>query len=102
MPDVASWEHRTTAVVPAAIWAETWYSLTSWRGFLQSVPGCLAVRLAARPLEGDEIEVHVDTLFEHREQLEAWMEGPFLPRRVFADLSEPGTVIDDRVLQGFA
>lgn len=100
MPEVTSWEHRTTAVVGSGTWEEAWHSLVSWRGYLQSLPGFLAMRLAVRGLEGGDVEVHVDTLWEHREHLERWLQGPFLPRRIFAELTSAGRVTTDVVLQG--
>lgn len=101
MPDIAAWEHRTVARVPADGWQEAWYSLVSWRGYLQSLPGSLAVRLAARRLPSGDVEVHVATLWEHRAQLARWLEGPFLPRRIFAELSGGGEVVDEAVLESF-
>ncbi len=99
MPTIAAWEHRTVARVPPDGWEEAWYSLASWRGFLQSVPGQLAVRVSVRDVESGEIEVHVSTLWEHQAQLTGWLDGPFLPRRVFEELATDAEIVDEALLR---
>ncbi len=102
MPYVAGWQHRTIARIPMEGWEEAWFSFMSWRGYLQDIPGWMATRLGARELDTGEVEVHVDTLWEHQAQLARWMDGPFLPRRVIADLSTDGLVVHESVLEMFS
>jgi heme-degrading monooxygenase HmoA len=75
MAHIVSYSHITLATVPSEVWDECWFTLQSWKGYLQSFPGYLGMHLAARALEDGDVRVHSATVWEHPEQLEAWRES---------------------------
>lgn len=99
MPDIAQMAHETVARVPASCWDQAWHSIASWRGYLQSVPGVLAVRVAARRMANDDVSVTVTTVWEHVEMMDEWLDSPWIPRRIFEQLDQPATVLRDEVLE---
>lgn len=99
MPFVSAYHHVTVVEVPRGSWEELMYSLSAWKGFLQPFPGFFAVRLAARALPEGTVRVHVTTIWEFEEQLRSWLRGDSTPRTIVEGLSQPGTVVDEQVLE---
>ncbi len=72
MAYTAAYSHITLGSVPAEIKDEVWLSFESWVGFLQSFPGLMDVRMAARELPNGDIRFLINTRWEYPEQLQAW------------------------------
>lgn len=89
MAHVSAYSQMTTATVPRGVWDESWFSLASWKGYLQSLPGCLGIRLAARTLESRDVRLHVTTLWEHPEERQAWLESAWSAEHLLRNLDQP-------------
>ena len=75
MANVSSYSHVTTGTIPRDAWDEVWFAVESWKGYLQSFPGLLTVRISARALKNGDIRFYSATVWEYPEQLEAWRES---------------------------
>ncbi|MDQ6737674.1 MAG: hypothetical protein M3Z30_08240 [Gemmatimonadota bacterium] len=89
MAHVSAYSQVTTGTVPRAVWDESWFSIASWKGYLQSIPGCLGIHLAARRLESGDARIHVTTLWQHDEQRQAWVESDWAAERLLRSLDRP-------------
>ena len=94
MAQVDSYAHITIASLPKETWDEAWFTLQSWKGYLQSFPGFLAVRFAARLLDNGDIRFHVSTIWEYPEQLEEWLGSEWGAEHILQALEQPAYDID--------
>lgn len=101
MPEIPHYSHMTVADVPEKAWPQAMMSFLSWGGYLQALPGYLAMRFGAVRREDEHVRIYVTTNWEYREQLAEWVSGPWTPRRILSDLSEPGEVVMEEVFEDF-
>jgi len=73
---VDSYSRITSGTIPAEVWDEVWFSLASWKGYLQSVPGFRGLRFAARALNDGNVSFYLTTSWSYPEQLEEWHGSP--------------------------
>lgn len=102
MAHVVSYSHFTTATLTRESFDEAWFAIQSWKGYLQSFPGYLGVRLAARPLEDGNIHFHVATDWEHVEQLEEWLHSHWSASALLKSLRHPATNVVEENYEIFA
>lgn len=94
MAYVVSYSHTTSGTLPSESWASAWFTLSSWKGFLQSFPGFQQQRLSIRPLESGAIRFIVVTVWDEREQLEEWISSDWSSESLLASLDPPATDVD--------
>ena len=102
MGHIVSYSHVTTATVPADTWDEAWFSLSSWKGYLQSFPGYKGMRLAARPLENGDVRVHCATIWEYPEQLEEWRKSDWSAEAILSSLRTPAYDVIEETFEDFS
>jgi hypothetical protein len=102
MAYVNSYSHVTAGSVPAARWEEAWDTAASWKGYLQSLPGLLAVRISARPLDDGDVRVRLEAVWEHREQLEEWAACPYAGTALLAGLDTPAHDVTEEVFENLS
>jgi len=102
MAYVSSYSHVTSGSVAAAGWEEAWDTAASWKGYLQSFPGLLAVRISARPLDDGGVRVRLETVWEHRGQLEEWAGSPYAGTALLAGLDLPASEITDEIFENLS
>lgn len=102
MAHIDSYSHVTTATIPRDVWDECWFALQSWKGYLQSFPGFLSMRLAARPLENGDVRVHSATVWEYPEQLEAWRDSDWSAESILTTLSQPAYDVVEETYEDFS
>lgn len=102
MSHVVSYSHVTTATIPAESWDETWFGLSSWKGYLQSFPGFKGIHVGARELENGDIRVHTVTVWEYPEQLEEWRGSRWSAEALFSGLRTPGYDIVEETYEDFS
>ena len=102
MGHVVAYSHLTTATIAADVWDEAWFSLSSWKGYLQSFPGLHHTRMSARALDNGDVRVHIATVWEYPEQLEEWRESDWSAENLLRNLSRPATDIREETLEDFA
>ncbi len=88
MASVSSYSHITVSTIHKETWDEAWFSIMSWKGYLQSFPGFLQVRLAAREMENQDIRFHVVTVWEYVEQLEEWVKSKWSAESLLKSLPQ--------------
>ncbi|MDQ6766021.1 MAG: hypothetical protein M3Z22_07980 [Verrucomicrobiota bacterium] len=89
MAHVISYSHITTASIPNEVWDEAWFTIQSWKGFLQSFPGILAIRPAARALDDGDIRFQIHLVWEHPEQMEVWLKSQWASDVLLTSLNPP-------------
>ncbi len=89
MAYVEAYSHITIASIPADIKDQVWLSLESWKGYLQSFPGLMAIHVAARELPNGDIRFHVETRWQYPEQLEEWNASPWAAEKLFMAFPKP-------------
>ena len=99
MAYVSSYSLVTGGSVPRADWEEAWDTAASWKGYLQSFPGLLSARNSARPLDGGDVRVRLETVWEHREQLEEWAACPYTGTKLLAGLDTPAYDVTDEIFE---
>ena len=99
MAYVSSYSLVTAGSVPKSRWEEAWDTAASWKGYLQSFPGLLSVRISARELEDGDVRVKLETIWEHREQLEEWAACPYAATKLLAGLDTPAYDVTDEVFE---
>ena len=102
MAQIVAYSHNTTLSIPAEAWDEAWFTLMSWKGYLQSFPGFLELRLAGRALDNGDVRLHTATLWDYPEQLEAWRESDFSVRKLLQGLRRPVYDVEEETLEAFA
>lgn len=101
MPEVPHYSHMTIADVAVDSWPQAYASFVSYAGYLQSIPGFLAMRFGAITRKEEHVRMYVSTNWEYREHLAEWVTGPWTPRRILHDLNEPAKVLLDEVFEDF-
>ncbi|MDQ6905221.1 MAG: hypothetical protein M3176_00185 [Chloroflexota bacterium] len=99
MAHVSSYSHITRANIPQEIWDEAWFTVQSWKSYLQSFPGFFAVRFSARGLDGGDIRFHVVTVWEYAEQLEEWLGSDWSAESLLKSLQKPAYDIDSETYE---
>ncbi len=89
MPYIAGYSHVTLGSVPAEIKDEVWLSFESWMGFLQSFPGLMEVRIAARELANGDIRFLINTRWQYPEQLEDWSNSKWAADKLLMAFPKP-------------
>jgi hypothetical protein len=87
MAHISSYSHHTEASIPAATWDQAWFALSSWKGYLQSIPGFLAIRMSGYPLDNGDVRFRVITVWDYPEQLEAWLGSDWSSESMLGSLS---------------
>ena len=102
MGHIISYSHVTTATIPAETWDEAWFTLSSWKGYLQSFPGYKGVHLAARHLENGDVRVHCATRWEYPEQLEEWRKSKWSVEALLTNLRHAAYDVDEQTYEDFS
>jgi hypothetical protein len=102
MAYISSYSHVTSGSVAAALWEEAWDTAASWKGYLQSFPGLLAVRISARALVDGDVRVRLEAVWEHLEQLEEWAACPYTGTALLAGLDTPASDITEEVFENLS
>lgn len=102
MAHIVSYSHVTSATVHQDVWDEAYYSLSSWKGYLQSFPGFLGVRLSAYALDNGDVRVHTATIWEYPEQLEAWRESPWSAESILSSLGKAAYDVKEETFEDFS
>lgn len=102
MAHIVSYSHVTTGSIPADAWDEAWFSLSSWKGYLQSFPGLLKVHMAARALDNGDVRFHIATSWEYPEQLESWRESQWSAESLLTSISKPAYDVDEETFEDFS
>ncbi len=89
MAAISSYSHFTLGSVHAEAWDEAWYTIQSWKGYLQSFPGLISFHMAARPLDNGDVRFQVVTTWEYPEQLEEWQGSRWSAEKLLAVLRQP-------------
>ena len=102
MAYVSSYSHVTAGSVAAREWEEAWDTAATWKGFLQSFPGLLTVNISARPLADGDVRVRLESVWEHREQLETWAACPYSGMKLLAGLDTPAYDVTEEVFENLS
>jgi hypothetical protein len=89
MAHVQSYSHATSGTIPASSWATAWFTISSWKGFLQSFPGFQSQRLSIRALDNGDIRFHAVTVWDEHEQLEEWVGSDWSAESLLTSLDPP-------------
>ncbi|MBD1549607.1 hypothetical protein [Roseibium aggregatum] len=76
----------TTASFQEANWHNVEPLLESWKSLLQGLPGYIGSDFWIRRLENGDVRCILRVGFEHREQLEEFLESRWAPEHVIASL----------------
>ena len=79
MSSVIAYSQVVQAVVPAAAWDETYFSLLSLKSHIQSLPGWQRFDLWAHDQDDGSIRVLIVTNWDYPEQLRYWLERGMTP-----------------------
>ena len=79
----------TTASFPEAGWHQTEPLLESWKSLLQGLPGYLACEIWIRRLQNGDVHAIIRVSFEHREQLEEFLDSRWAPEQMIESLDLP-------------
>lgn len=101
MAHIVSYSHVTSASIPADAWDEAWFAIESWKGYLQSFPGLLTVRLSARPLDNGDVRLHTATIWEYPEQMEEWRESQWSVESLVSSISQPAYDVIEETFEDF-
>ena len=102
MAYVSSYSHVTAGSVHAAEWEEAWDTAASWKGYLQSFPGLLEVRVSARPLADGDVRVRLEAVWEYREQLDEWAACPYTGTKLLAGLDTPAHDVTEEIFENLS
>lgn len=102
MAYISSYSHVTVATVPRSGWDEAWFSIASWKAFLQAFPGLLHVHLAARELGSEDIRFQVATTWEHAEQRDAWAASQWAADHLLTTLTHPAYDVTTEAFDDFS
>jgi hypothetical protein len=86
LPYVA-WSSASVAVIPAANWPLVFASMQALKGHVQEYPGCQKLEAFVEP-EGADYRVHVYTIWDTPEQLEAFLERGYTFERMLGDCGD--------------
>lgn len=96
MAFVSSYSHVVGASIPIASWEKAWWTLQSWKGYLQAFPSAPRVRVSARELANGDVRLMVQTCWENREELEEWIASDYTAHKMLGRLDPaPYDVTDD-------
>jgi hypothetical protein len=82
-----------TATVPAASWVETWFSLVSLKGHLQSVPTFAGLQVWAAPSEDGNYRITTICAWDSYDAVEQWVATGWTVRSVLLAMNPPATDI---------
>jgi hypothetical protein len=99
MAYIVSYSHDTFASIPEEAWDEAWFAIASWKGYLQSFPGMLSIRLSARALENGDVRFHSSLLWEDPEQLEEWRGSQWSMNSLLKTITPPAYDIDEETFE---
>ncbi len=102
MAEVVAYSHLTCATVPEHSWDGTWFALQTLKGYLQSFPGHLVTRIAARPVTNGDVKVYVSIHWRHPEQLEAWRESELSIAALLRTIEPAPYDIQEETLEDFS
>lgn len=101
MAHLTSYSHVLTCNIPRSVWDEAWFTLQSWKGYLQSFPGFIALRMAARELDNGDIRFHTMTVWEYPEQLQEWRASQWSADALLHSISDHVYDMDDEIFEDF-
>lgn len=101
MGHITTYSHVTTANIPSESWDEAYLSLASWKGYLQSFPGYLGIRLSSYQLDNGDIKLHVHSVWEYPEQLEEWRESKWSAESLLRELRKPAYDVTVETFEDF-
>jgi hypothetical protein len=102
MAHVVSYSHITDATIPAHVWDEAWFSISSWKGYVQSFPGFIGIHLAARALDNGDVRLRTAVNWEYPEQLEEWLESGWSAQALLSNLRTPAYDISEDTFEDFS
>ncbi len=102
MAHVNGYTHLTTATIHKEVWDEAWFAIQSWKGYLQSFPGFLTMRVLARALDNGDVRFHSATVWEYPEMLEAWRESQWSAESLLRAISQPAYDIIEETFEDFS
>jgi hypothetical protein len=87
LPYVA-WASATYAHIPAAEWPLVYGSMQALKAHVQEYPGCQKLEAFVEPAGGDgAVHVHLYTVWDTPEQLEAFLERGYTFERMLRDVA---------------
>ena len=89
MSSVIAYSQVVQAVVPAAAWDETYFSLLSLKSHIQSLPGWQRFDLWAHDQENGSIRVLIVTNWDYPDQLRYWLERGMTPDAILRAMQPP-------------
>ena len=89
MSSVIAYSQVVQAVVPAAAWDETYFSLLSLKSHIQSLPGWQRFDLWAHDQENGNISVLIVTNWDYPDQLRYWLERGMTPDALLRAMQPP-------------
>ncbi len=99
MAHIISYSHLTVASVPADVWDSAWFSLMSWKGYLQSFPNGNTIRISAYALENGDVRVYTFTVWDNIEALETWRGSEWSARSILEAIQPPAYDISEATLE---
>lgn len=102
MAYVGTFSHVTVGTIPSEVWDEAWFSIESWKGYLQSFPGYQTMRFAARTLENGDVRVHLAIVWEYPEQLQEWAQSSWTGAALLRALAKPAYDISTETFEDLA
>lgn len=76
----------TTVTFPETSWDQTEPLLESWKSLLQGLPGYLSCDIWIRRLQNEDVHCIIQVAFEHREQLEEFIDSKWAPEQMIGGL----------------
>lgn len=82
--------HTHACFTTASFHHENWHDveplIESWKALLQGLPGFVACELWIRRLSNGDVHCIIQVVFEHREQLEGFLNSQWTPQQVISSL----------------
>jgi len=89
MAHVESYSHATSGTIPSGGWAVAWFTISSWKGFIQSFPGFMSRRLSIRSDDNGDVRFQTVVVWSEVEQLEEWVSSQWSAESLLASLDPP-------------
>lgn len=102
MSSVLAYSQVIQALIPTEAWDETYFSLLSLKGHLQSLPGWQSMDVWARDTEEGPIDLVVVTNWDHPAQMALWLNKGVTPDSILRAMEPAPTTMTVNVYEEIA
>ena len=102
MAHIVSYTHTTLGTIPKDVWDEAWFTIASWKGYLQLFPGFLAAHSGGYARDNGDVRFYVSTTWEYPEQLEEWQASQWSADSLLTSFSQPAYDLTHETFEDFS